>query len=148
MQNNTYLETPARTLVCTIKNYFRKPPLLPYYFSRDLWHVPSIRFVKWLHLLSLLCQNCFIHKSLECHRCDNYLWLHYDHANNSAFCHLCMRAVSEGKLWQVPNVTLHLLAADIRTGKKPPLPLRDINSVCMPQRSQRSSCHATPADSW
>ena len=30
--------------------------------------------------------------------CDNYPWLHYDKANDSAFCHLCMRAVSEGKL--------------------------------------------------
>ena len=31
--------------------------------------------------------------------CNNYPWLHYDDkASDSAFCHLCMRAVSEAKL--------------------------------------------------
>ena len=30
--------------------------------------------------------------------CDSFPWLHYDVASDSAFCHLCMRAVSEGKL--------------------------------------------------
>ena len=30
--------------------------------------------------------------------CEDYPWIHYDKASDSAFCHLCMRAVSEGKL--------------------------------------------------
>jgi len=30
--------------------------------------------------------------------CESYPWLYYDVASDSAFCHLCMRAVSEGKL--------------------------------------------------
>ena len=30
--------------------------------------------------------------------CEDYLWLHYDKASDSAFRHLCMRAVSEVKL--------------------------------------------------
>ena len=30
--------------------------------SRDLWCIFSIGSVNWLRLLSLLCQNCFIHK--------------------------------------------------------------------------------------
>ena len=30
--------------------------------------------------------------------CEDYLWLHNDKASDSAFFHLCMRAVSEGKL--------------------------------------------------
>ena len=30
--------------------------------------------------------------------CEDYLWLHYDEACDSEFCHLCMRAVLEEKL--------------------------------------------------
>ena len=40
-----------------------------------------------------------------------------------------MRAVSEGNFWQVQNAILHLLAMDIRIGKKPPVHLRNIKPV-------------------
>ena len=46
--------------------------------------------------------------------CKDYPWLHYDKASDSAFCHLCMRTVSEENFWQVLNVTL---AVDIHTGR-------------------------------
>ena len=61
--------------------------------------------------------------------CEVYPWLHYDKASDSAFCHLCTRAVSEGKLLASTKCDLHLLAVDIRTGKKRPLHLRDIKPV-------------------
>ena len=37
-------------------------------------------------------------RSFRVEWCNKYPWLHYDKASDSAFCHLCMRAVSEGKL--------------------------------------------------
>jgi len=48
-------------------------------------------------------------------QCESYPWLHYDEANDSAFCHLCMRAVFEEKLLARTNVTLYLLAKDTRS---------------------------------
>ena len=37
-------------------------------------------------------------KSFRATWCEDYPWLHYDKTSDSAFCHLCMRTVSEGKL--------------------------------------------------
>ena len=36
-------------------------------------------------------------RSFRAEWCDTYPWLHYDKVSNSAFCHLCMRAASQGK---------------------------------------------------
>ena len=60
-------------------------------FVPELFHPQgSFKFLKF--------KFGYIERSFRAAWCNNYPWLHYDHTNNSAFCHLYMRAVSEGKL--------------------------------------------------
>ena len=86
-------------------------------FVLELFHPQrSFKFPK--------CKFGATERSFRAEWCNNYLWLHYDKASDSAFCHLCMRVVSEGKLL----VSSKCNPAFISSGYTyiPPLPLRNI----------------------
>ena len=64
--------------------------------------------------------------------CEDYPWLHYDKASNSAFYHLCMRAVSEGKLLASSKCNPPFISSGYTYWKK---------ATTVFKRHQASACH-------
>ena len=75
-----------------------------------------------------------VKKSFQASWFTNRTWLHYDEANDLAFCHICMVAHKDGKL--SITLTKHLSSMDFQTGKMLVLPSKNM----IPQSAIGTRC--------